>query len=285
MATSLSDSAETVQPASASNDALRAFVDRHQRIFVLTGAGCSTESGIADYRDERGEWKRPQPVTFQAFMRDEAVRRRYWARSLIGWRQLGAALPNAAHRALAALEARGQCEVLLTQNVDGLHQAAGSRNVIDLHGRIDAIRCMNCGQTSRRHDLQPRLLDLNPGWAALDATNAPDGDADLDGQDFSTFRIPPCARCGGVLKPDVVFFGENVPAERRDAALAHLARADAMLVVGSSLMVQSGYRFVARAAAAGLPIASVTIGRTRADALLTLKVSESCGSTLNFLLT
>lgn len=285
MATSVPDSAETVQPASASNDALRAFVDRHQRIFVLTGAGCSTESGIADYRDERGEWERPQPVTFQAFMRDEAVRRRYWARSLIGWRQLGAALPNAAHRALAALGARGQCEVLLTQNVDGLHQAAGSRNVIDLHGRIDAIRCMNCGQTSRRHDLQPRLLDLNPGWAALDATNAPDGDADLDGQDFSTFRIPPCARCGGVLKPDVVFFGENVPAERRDAALAHLARADAMLVVGSSLMVQSGYRFVARAAAAGLPIASVTIGRTRADALLTLKVSESCGSTLNFLLT
>ncbi|WP_341535084.1 NAD-dependent protein deacetylase [Acetobacter sacchari] len=284
MATPVSDAATEAQPVSANNGGLRAFIDNHQRIFVLTGAGCSTESGIADYRDESGEWKRPQPVTFQAFMKDEAVRRRYWARSLIGWRQLSVARPNAAHCALAALEARGQCETLLTQNVDGLHQAAGSRNVIDLHGRIDAVRCMSCEQTSRRRDLQPLLFDLNPDWASLDATNAPDGDADLDGLDFSTFRIPSCPQCGGVLKPDVVFFGENVPSERRDAALAHLAHAHAVLVVGSSLMVQSGYRFVARAAAAGLPIASVTTGRTRADALLTLKVSEPCGAALSFLL-
>ncbi len=263
---------------------LENFIGRHGRLFVLTGAGCSTTSGIPDYRDADGAWKRPQPVTYQAFMQSEATRRRYWARSLIGWRRFHAAAPNAAHLALARLEALGKAEHLLTQNVDRLHQAAGSERVIDLHGRLDRVRCMGCGALSARMDLQDELARLNPCWIALEATDAPDGDADLEGADFSAFAVPPCARCGGVLKPDVVFFGESVPRDRVETAYAHLDAADAMLVVGSSLMVYSGYRFAERAAASGKPIAAVNLGRTRADALLALKVEAPCEAALAFLL-
>jgi NAD-dependent SIR2 family protein deacetylase len=194
---------------------LEDFIDRHRRLFILTGAGCSTPSGIPDYRDADGQWKRDQPVTYQAFMGEEKTRRRYWARSLIGWRLMRQAGPNDAHRALAALEARGRTELLLTQNVDRLHQAAGSERVIDLHGRIDRVRCMDCEARSPREALQDDLSRLNPDWFDLDAAEAPDGDADLEGADFSSFVIPPCRRCGGLLKPDVVFFGENVPRRRR----------------------------------------------------------------------
>jgi NAD-dependent SIR2 family protein deacetylase len=263
---------------------LEGFVDRHRRLIVLTGAGCSTNSGIPDYRDAYGQWKRAQPATYQAFMGSEAARRRYWARSLIGWRRFHAAQPNAAHRALARLETLGKAEHLLTQNVDRLHQAAGSERVIDLHGRLDRVRCMVCGALSPRADFQDELAGLNPGWLALDATDAPDGDADLEGADFSAFAVPKCAGCGGVLKPDVVFFGESVPRERVETAYGHLDAADAMLVVGSSLMVYSGYRFAERAAAVGKPIAAVNIGRTRADALLQLKVQAPCEAALAFLL-
>jgi NAD-dependent SIR2 family protein deacetylase len=260
------------------------FIERHPRLFVLTGAGCSTDSGIADYRDENGDWKRARPVLLQAFMNDPHTRRRYWARSLIGWRRFGHARPNAAHRALARLGQLGRVEVLVTQNVDGLHQSAGSTEVIDLHGRLDQVRCMGCEQRSAREGLQRRLLDLNPSWGRLDAHDAPDGDADLDGLDFSGFDIPACERCGGILKPDVVFFGESVPAERVTAAMAAAARADAMLVIGSSLMVYSGYRFAHAASKAGKPIAAVNLGRTRADELLALKVSQPCVRALAFLL-
>jgi NAD-dependent SIR2 family protein deacetylase len=260
------------------------FVDRYRRLFILTGAGCSTRSGIPDYRDAEGQWKRAQPVTFQAFMGDEKTRRRYWARSLIGWRRIRHAEPNDAHRALARLEARGGIELLLTQNVDRLHQAAGSTRVIDLHGRIDLVRCMDCGRRSPRDELQDDLSRLNADWLDLDATEAPDGDADLEGADFSSFVIPCCRRCGGVLKPDVVFFGENVPRDRVDAALRHLDEADAMLIVGSSLMVYSGFRFVERAASLRKPVAAVNLGRTRADALFTLKAEQACESALAFLL-
>jgi NAD-dependent SIR2 family protein deacetylase len=263
---------------------LQDFIDRHQRLFILTGAGCSTPSGIPDYRDADGQWKRAQPVTYQAFMGEEKTRRRYWARSLIGWRLIGQAGPNDAHRALAGLEARGRTELLLTQNVDRLHQAAGSERVIDLHGRIDRVRCMDCEARSPRDALQDDLSRLNPDWFDLEATEAPDGDADLEGADFSSFVIPPCRRCGGVLKPDVVFFGENVPRDRVDAAFRHLDKADAMLIVGSSLMVYSGFRFVDRAVSLGKPVAAINLGRTRADALLTLKVDEPCESALSFLL-
>jgi NAD-dependent SIR2 family protein deacetylase len=264
---------------------LEEFVDRHRRLFVLTGAGCSVNSGIPDYRDADGGWKRAPPVTFQAFMGQEATRRRYWARSLIGWRRVECARPNDAHRALARLEAKGKSEILLTQNVDRLHQAAGSEAVIDLHGRLDHVRCMGCGSVSPRQDLQNELARLNPQWLAHDAAVAPDGDAELDGVDFSDFAVPACARCGGMLKPDVVFFGENVPRPRVEAATRHLEEADAMLIVGSSLMVYSGFRFVEMAVRAGKPAAAINLGRTRADPLLALKVEASCEFALAFLLT
>ncbi len=263
---------------------LEAFIGRHRRILVLTGAGCSTNSGIPDYRDADGRWKRPQPMTYQAFMGSEATRRRYWARSLTGWRRFHAAKPNAAHRALARLEKLGKADHLLTQNVDRLHQAAGSQRVIDLHGRLDQVRCVGCGALWRRAEFQDELAGLNPSWLTVDATDAPDGDADIEGADFSAFVVPPCTHCGGVLKPHVVFFGESVPRERVEAAYAHLDAADAMLVVGSSLMVYSGYRFAERAAAWGKPIAAVNLGRTRADALLALKVQAPCQAALAFLL-
>ena len=265
--------------------ALKDFVEKHHRLFVLTGAGCSTNSGIPDYRDGDGNWKRAQPVRFQAFVADEATRRRYWARSMIGWRRFGAALPNDAHHALARLEAKGRCKLLLTQNVvDRLHQAAGSREVIDLHGRLDLVRCMACLATTLRADFQSELIRLNATWVQLDAVALPDGDADLDHLDFSDFAVPPCASCGGVLKPDVVFFGESVPRDQVAAAKAALEEADAMLVVGSSLMVYSGFRFAQMAARRGIPIAAVNLGRTRADDLLALKVEDRCEAALSFLL-
>lgn len=256
------------------------FAARHPRLFVLTGAGCSTDSGIPDYRDTNGDWKRPAPVTFQAFTGDEATRRRYWARSLVGWPTMALARPGAAHRALAQLEAAGRIELLLTQNVDGLHEAAGSRRTIDLHGRIDTVCCLACALRMPRAELQRDLRRRNPAWAALEARAAPDGDADLDGIDFGSFDVPPCPRCGGMLKPDVVFFGESVPRDRVAEAFAALARSDAMLVAGSSLMVYSGFRFVQAAVAAGQPVAMVNLGRTRADALLSLKVEAPVGETL-----
>ncbi len=262
---------------------LPTFIASHHRLLVLTGAGCSTDSGIPDYRDADGQWKHSQPVNYQAFMAQAATRQRYWARSLLGWARFGRAQPNATHHALAALEADGRVELLLTQNVDGLHQRAGSQTVIDLHGRLDQVRCIGCGALSPREELQQWLDAANPGWLQLQAGIAPDGDADLE-VDFSGFQVPACTHCGGILKPDVVFFGESVPRERVAAVQAHLERADAVLVVGSSLMVYSGFRFVDAAARAGLPVAAVNLGRTRADALLSLKVEIPCAQALAFLL-
>ncbi len=265
-------------------DRLREFIERHSRLFVLTGAGCSTDSGIPDYRDPDGGWKRPQPVQFRAFMDEPLTRKRYWARSLIGWRRFGRAKPNDSHRALVALERQGRLALLVTQNVDGLHQAAGSQAVLDLHGRLDTVRCMDCERRHSREALQCELLERNPDWAHVEASDAPDGDADLHGLDFSGFDVPACADCGGLLKPDVVFYGESVPGERVTQAMEAVREADAMLVVGSSLMVYSGYRFVRAAATLGKPIAAVNLGRTRADELLTLKIGQSCSTALAFLL-
>lgn len=263
---------------------LQQFIADHPRLFVLTGAGCSTDSGIPDYRDAAGEWKRPPPIDFSAFMHKPGTRQRYWARSMLGWRRFGSAQPNPAHFALAALEQRGQVILLVTQNVDRLHQRAGSQRVLDLHGRLDQVRCMTCHWRGEREAFQRLLVARNEPWAHLDAPDAPDGDADLDDQDFSQFDVPPCPDCGGIVKPDVVFFGEPVPRQRVDQATRAWQAADAMLVVGSSLMVYSGYRFVAAAARAGKPVAAVTLGRTRADALLSLKIDDSCSDALAFLL-
>lgn len=259
---------------------LQRFLATHRRIFVLTGAGCSTNSGIPDYRDADGQWKRQQPISYSAFVRDRLMQARYWARSMVGWRSFGHASPNDAHRALAALEREGRLSLLVTQNVDGLHQAAGSQRVIDLHGRLDRVSCLTCRRTTDRAGWQQHLADLNPDWVGLTATSAPDGDADLEDQDFSLFHVPACPNCGGVMKPDVVFFGENVPPWRHQQASAALADSDAMLVAGSSLMVYSGYRYARTAARLDKPIAAVNLGRTRADDLLTLKVSGDVAATL-----
>jgi NAD-dependent SIR2 family protein deacetylase len=263
--------------------ALREFIAKHPRLAVLTGAGVSTGSGIPDYRDEHGEWKRARPVEFRPFMTRPAVRQRYWARGTVGWPIISSARPNVAHRALARLEERGHVSVLITQNVDGLHENAGSRNVIDLHGNLHLVRCMECAHTLPRAQLQEQLLALNPSWAQVEARVAPDGDVDIDieDRDYGDFMVPDCPRCGGILKPDVVFFGEPVPRERVTRAFDGVARADALLVVGSSLMVYSGFRFAEAAAAAGQPIAAVNLGRTRADHLLALKISAPCDEVLS----
>jgi NAD-dependent SIR2 family protein deacetylase len=260
--------------------ALESLLQPGQRWLVLTGAGCSTGSGIPDYRDEAGRWKRPQPVTLQAFMGSPATRQRYWARSLLGWPVMAGARPGAAHVALARWQERGRVEGLVTQNVDGLHAAAGSQGVIDLHGRISAVRCMGCGAGMARADLQAQLLLRNPDWAGLSAEVAPDGDADLEGRDFSAFDVPACAHCGGVLKPDVVFYGEGVPRERVEAVREALQRAHGLLVVGSSLMVYSGLRFVHEAVAQGKPVAAINRGHMRGQELLRLKLEEDCGPLL-----
>lgn len=257
----------------------------HRRWFALTGAGVSTGSGIPDYRDRNGDWKRQRPVQYQEFMTDPLVRARYWARSMVGWRSFAAASPNAAHLALARLEKMGRIGLLVTQNVDGLHQAAGSRRVTDLHGRLDRVHCMSCRQGSRRAAWQHLLKERNQRWDGLDAPVAPDGDADLRGLDFSSFDVPGCPSCGGIVKPDVVFFGEGVPRWRHAQATAALASSDAMLVAGSSLMVYSGYRYAVAAARLGKPVYAVNIGRTRADHLLTMKASDPVGGVLSDLAT
>jgi NAD-dependent SIR2 family protein deacetylase len=266
---------------------LVSFLLRHPRCLVLTGAGCSVASGIPEYRDHEGSWKSRPPVRYAEFVGSAAVRRRYWARSLFGWERVAAAAPSAVHRALSRLEQAGRVSLLVTQNVDALHQRAGSRRVLDLHGRLDEVECLDCAARLARADLQEVLLAWNrdfvaaarAGGALASPSARPDGDAQLEA-DFSAFRIPDCPACGGVLKPAVVFFGENVPKGRVQSALDALARSDGLLVVGSSLMVFSGYRFCLAARDLGKPVAAVNLGRTRADEMLALKVVADCGDAL-----
>lgn len=264
-------------------ESLAALVERSRRLVVLTGAGVSTGSGIPDYRDHRGEWKRKPPMRFQEFVGSEKARKRYWARAMAGWNLVRDAEPSSAHHALAALEGARRLHHLITQNVDRLHQRAGASRVIDLHGRIDRVRCLSCREVLSREEHQRRLEESNPEFRAAAAGKAPDGDADLEGADYASFRVPGCLACSGVLKPDVVFFGESVPKERVSAAMARLDEADLLLVVGSSLMVWSGYRFVRRARERGVPVASVNLGATRADGELTLKLVAECGEVLRAL--
>jgi NAD-dependent SIR2 family protein deacetylase len=269
--------------AAAASDALARVLARCGRVVALTGAGVSTASGIPDYRDEHGAWKRRPPVVLADFLAHEATRRRYWARSLVGWPAFDAAIPNAAHAALARLEGAGVVADVVTQNVDGLHQRAGSRRVVDLHGRLDAVVCLACGAPEPRASVQARLEATFPGLAAREARRAPDGDADLDGEALATFTPPECRLCRGTMKPDVVFFGESVPAARVADAYARVAAADALLVVGTSLKVFSGYRFVRAAADRSVPVAIVNRGVTRGDPLATVKVNGPCGPALDAL--
>jgi NAD-dependent SIR2 family protein deacetylase len=259
---------------------LRDWLLAHRRVFVLTGAGISTNSGIPDYRGADGQWKRRAPITWQAFTQDPRMRARYWTRSFVGWPMVARAQPNRGHVALAALEQQERIITLVTQNVDGLHARAGQRGIIDLHGRIDRVICLDCDTRMPRAQLQATLAEANPRLASLAATTAPDGDADVEPGDLDDFAQPACPECGGMLKPDVVFFGENVPRPRVEASAAALRDADAMLVVGSSLMVYSGYRFARIAREAGKPLAILTRGVTRADELATLKLDAECEATL-----
>jgi NAD-dependent SIR2 family protein deacetylase len=259
------------------------FVERYPRLFVLSGAGISTDSGIPCYRDREGQRTGRSPILLQDFLKSDYARQRYWARSLIGWPVVAGAKPNAAHHAVRALASRGRVQRLVTQNVDGMHTRAGNADVIELHGNIGRVRCIGCGAQHARAEVQRMLEAANPAFAGLTAPAVPDGDAQIEDLDFGAFDVPACTRCGGVLKPDVVFFGEGVPRVLVDDAAEALAAADAMLVVGSSLMVYSGYRFCEWARRAGKPIAAINIGRTRADHLLALKVEQPCGVALEAL--
>ena len=242
---------------------------------------CSAPSGIATYRDDEGQWQRSQPVQQQDFLRDPFVRQRYWARSFHGWPIVSEAEPNAAHLALAEMQAR--FSVLLTQNVDGLHQQAGQRKLIELHGSLADVVCLSCGNRTARAPLQRWLEDENPKFLESNAIAGPDGDADialLNGTRVSEFRIPECGRCGGVVKPDVVFYGDAVPAERVAGAFALLAESDGLLVVGSSLMVYSSFRFCRRARELGIPQFAINVGKTRADAWFERKIELDCAQLL-----
>ena len=241
---------------------LRAFLEQG-RPLVLTGAGISTDSGIPDYRGPGS--KERNPMRYQTFVKSEPDRRRYWARSMVGWPLTDRAQPNEAHRALARLERTGRIAGVLTQNVDGLHQAAGSRHVLELHGNLACTVCLSCGLRGRRADLQERMKQANPGFDAKTDDVAPDGDVEIDDRYAEGFQVPPCPACGGTLKPDVVFFGENVPAARVDRAWDMLDKADTLLVLGSSLTVFSGYRFVRKAKQLGMPVAICNDGPTRGD--------------------
>ena len=248
-------------------------------VAVLSGAGLSTESGIPDYRGPTGRSRRAEPMTYQKFVGSAQARQRYWARSHVGWRHIGSARPNAGHRAVAALERRGLLAGIVTQNVDGLHQAAGAREVIELHGGLDRVVCLSCRERTPRAELERRLNEANPGWDAGGTIN-PDGDAVLTDEQIAGFKVVDCDGCGGVLKPDVVFFGENVPKPRVEQCFAVVERARALLVLGSSLAIRSGLRFVTRAAELGIPIAIVNQGPTGGDGAAALTLDAPLGATL-----
>ncbi|MFD5311950.1 NAD-dependent protein deacetylase [Streptomyces ardesiacus] len=249
-------------------------------VLVLSGAGISTESGIPDYRGEGGSLSRHTPMTYQDFTGSPEARRRYWARSHLGWRTFGRARPNAGHRSVAAFGRHGLLTGVITQNVDGLHQAAGSEAAVELHGSLDRVVCLSCGAFSPRRELARRLEEVNAGFAPVAAGINPDGDADLTDEQVGDFQVVPCAVCGGVLKPDVVFFGENVPPRRVEHCRELVRAASSLLVLGSSLTVMSGLRFVRQAADAGKPVLIVNRDATRGDRLALTRVALPLGPAL-----
>ena len=250
-------------------------------VVVLSGAGLSTDSGIPDYRGATGSLRRHTPMTYQTFTRDPRGRHRYWARSYVGWRQIASARPNAGHHAVAELGRAGLVAGVITQNVDGLHQAAGTRDVVELHGGLDRTVCLGCGDVASRSDLDQRLRAANPHFGPRTDEVNPDGDAELPDDVLDGFVMVGCLACGsGPLKPDVVFFGETVPRDRVDECYARVEDAGSLLVLGSSLTVMSGYRFVLRAAELGIPVAIVTVGPTRGDGKADIRVDAPLGLVL-----
>ena len=249
---------------------------------VLSGAGLSTESGIPDYRGSTGLARRATPMTYQTFTGSAAARRRYWARSQLGWRHIGRAVPNRGHHAVAELGRRGLLAGIITQNVDGLHQAAGAAEVTELHGSLHRVICLSCGQRTPRTDLHDRLEAANPGWASrVSATRInPDGDAVLPDEAIESFQVVGCRACAGVLKPDVVFFGENVPRLRVQACYVMVEQASSLVVLGSSLTVMSGLRYVRHAAKLPVPVVIVNQGVTRGDAYASATLDAPLGQAL-----
>ncbi|MBO7940193.1 NAD-dependent protein deacetylase [Streptomyces antibioticus] len=249
-------------------------------LLVLSGAGISTESGIPDYRGEGGSLSRHTPMTYQDFTASARARRRYWARSHLGWRTFGRALPNAGHRAVAAFGRHGLLSGVITQNVDGLHQTAGSEDVVELHGSLARVVCLTCGTFTPRRELARRLEEANAGFDPVAAEINPDGDADLTDEQIGDFHVVPCAMCGGILKPDVVFFGETVPPQRVEHCRSLVREAASVLVLGSSLTVMSGLRFVRQAAEAGTPVLIVNRDPTRGDRHAVTRVALPLGAAL-----
>ncbi|PAN16253.1 hypothetical protein GQ55_3G046300 [Panicum hallii var. hallii] len=283
-------------PSSEDVDLLYQFIDKSKKLMVVTGAGMSTESGIPDYRSPNGAYSSGfKPLTHQEFVRSIRARRRYWARSYAGWRRFTRAQPNAAHYALASLERIGRVHSMVTQNVDRLHHRAGSKP-LELHGSVYEVICLDCGTSISRESFQEQVKDLNPKWAqAIESLEVaqpgsdksfgmqqrPDGDIEIDEKFWEQdFEIPNCHQCGGVLKPDVVMFGDNVPQERAETAKEAARNCDALLVVGSALMTMSAFRLARLAHEANAPIAAVSIGETRADSILSLKINARCGEIL-----
>ncbi|MEV0993098.1 NAD-dependent protein deacetylase [Streptomyces sp. NPDC049949] len=252
-------------------------------VLVLSGAGMSTESGIPDYRGKGGSLSRHTPMTYQEFTASARARRRYWARSHLGWRTFGRARPNAGHRAVAAFGRGGLLAGVITQNVDGLHQAAGSEGVVELHGSLERVVCLSCGAFEPRREVARRLAEANSGFEPVAAALNPDGDADLTDGQVGDFRVVTCERCAGVLKPDVVFFGESVPPRRVGHCRELVGGARSLLVLGSSLTVMSGLRFVREAARAGKPVLIVNNDPTRGDEHALARVALPLGPALTAL--
>ena len=259
---------------------MRAFVTAHPGLFVITGAGISRASGIPAYRDAAGIWQSSSPIQHEEFMRDAAIRQRYWTRSFHGWPIVAKARPNQSHRALAHLEQKGYIQMLVTQNIDRLHQKADHKRVIDLHGRLDQVLCMDCGALYSRVEIQRWLSMNNPHLQETAVESAPDGDARVQDEAAHMLRIPSCQRCGGMLKPNVVFYGGSVRTQMVNELSRKLEQADAVLAIGSSLMVYSSFRFCIQARQQNIPILCINQGLTRADSMLALKLRGDCAEIL-----
>ena len=268
------------QPNFGTSADVAQFFSKHAHVVILTGAGLSTHSGIPAYRDEGGAWLRRTPIFYQDFIHCPIARRRYWARSYFGWDHVAKAKPNQGHQALARLESAGYIKTVITQNVDGLHERAGSQSLIEVHGQLGRVKCLDCGAQYQRDTIQAHLKKLNTRWTADVLNHNPDGDVDLDEAAYPDFKVADCMHCSGRLKPEVVFFGESVPKQTTKAVDDAIKACDGLLIIGSSLIVMSGYRIVKQVHGMGKPVIAINRGITRADDLLNFKVDNDCIQTI-----